>query len=106
MITDQAIAGMKIEAPGAARLGDAVTVRIVVVDKAGRPLDAVVPLRLDIRDPEGRDAERTGYYGAKDGRLELELLLAANDQPGVWQIRVRELASGRTASSYLRVSKP
>jgi len=89
-----------------AKLGETATVKFAVVDKNGRPLDAVVPLRVDIRDPSGRDAERTGYYGAKDGRLELKLDLATNDSPGVWQIRARELASGQTATSYLRVSKP
>jgi hypothetical protein len=83
-----------------------VVVKTAVVDKSGRPLDAVVPLRVDIRDSAGRDAERTGYYGAKEGRLELKLDLAANDQPGMWQIRVRELASGQTARQYIRVSMP
>ncbi|OHE81506.1 MAG: hypothetical protein A2107_11085 [Verrucomicrobia bacterium GWF2_62_7] len=106
MVTDRAIAGVKIEAPDAAKLGDAATVNIAIVDKAGRPLDAVVPLRVDIRDSAGRDAERTGYYGAKDGRLELKLDLAANDSPGVWQIRARELASGQTAATHLRVTRP
>jgi hypothetical protein len=106
MVTDQAIAGVKIESPSAVKLGGTATVKIAVVDKAGRLLDAVVPLRVDIRDPAGRDAERTGYYGAKDGRLELKLDLAANDSPGVWQIRVRELASGHAVSYYLRVSTP
>jgi hypothetical protein len=104
MVTDRAITGVKIESPTAAKLGDSATVKIAVVDKSGRPLDAVVPLRVDIRDAAGRDAERTGYYGAKHGRLELKLDLAANDQPGVWQIRVRELASGQMASSYMRVA--
>ena len=106
MVTDQPIAGVKIEEPAGAKLGETATVKFAVVDKNGRPLDAVVPLRVDIRDPSGRDAERTGYYGAKDGRLELKLDLATNDSPGVWQIRARELASGQTATSYLRVSKP
>ncbi|MBI5821813.1 MAG: hypothetical protein HZA88_22805 [Verrucomicrobia bacterium] len=106
MVTDQAIAGVKIESAAAAKLGEAATVKIAVVDKAGRPLDAIVPVRVDIRDSSGRDAERTGYYGAKDGRLELKLDLAANDQPGMWQIRVRELASGQTTSYYLRVTRP
>jgi hypothetical protein len=106
MVTDRAIAGVKIEAPAAAKLGDATTVKIAVVDKSGRPLDAVVPLRVDIRDSAGRDVERTGYYGAKDGRLELKLDLASNDRPGMWQVRVRELASGQTTSRYVRVSQP
>jgi hypothetical protein len=35
----------------------------------------------------------------------LKLDLAANDQPGVWQVRVRELASGQTASGYVRVNE-
>jgi hypothetical protein len=106
MVTDQAIAGVKIESAPAAKLGESVTVKIAVVDKAARPLDAVIPLRVDIRDSAGCDAERVGYYGAKDGRLELKLDLAVNDQTGAWQIRVRELASGQTASCYLRVSQP
>lgn len=106
MVTDRAIASVKIESPVAAKLGDAATVKIAVVDKDGRPLDAIIPLRVDIRDPSGRDAERTGYYGAKDGRLELKLDLAANDQPGMWQIRVRELASGRTENDYMSVTRP
>lgn len=106
MVTDRPIAGTKIEAPRDVKLGETATVKIAVVDKSDRPLDAIVPLRVDIRDPSGRDAERTGYYGAKDGRLELKLDFAANDSPGVWQIRARELASGQTTASYLRVSKP
>jgi len=106
MVTDRAIAGVKIESSAAAKLGESATVKIAIVDKAGRPLDAVVPLRVDIRDAAGRDAERTGYYGAKDGRLELKLDLAANDQPGMWQVRARELASGQEASRYVRVTQP
>ena len=82
MVTDQAIASVKIESPATAGLGNAVTVKIAVLDKEDRPLDAIIPVRVDIRDPSGRDAERTGYYGAKDGRLELKLDLAANDQSG------------------------
>jgi hypothetical protein len=38
--------------------------------------------------------------------LELKLDFANNDSPGVWQIRVRELASGQTASRYVRINKP
>ena len=106
MVTDKPIADVEVKVPEVARLGAAATVKIAVVDKSEQPLDAIVPLRVDIRDPSGRDAERTGYYGAKDGRLELKLDFAANDQPGVWQIRVRELASGLTTTSYVRVARP
>ena len=68
-----------------------------------KALPAVVPLQVAIADPAGRSAEFSGYYGAKNGTLCLRLDLAANDRPGVWQIQVRELASGRAAARYLRV---
>ena len=54
-------------------------------------------------DPNGRQAERSGNYASTDGALTLELDLASNDTPGVWQIKVRESASGLTATRHLRV---
>ncbi len=101
MITDRPIAAAKVEAPASAKRGEGVAIRISIVDPAGKPIDAVVPVRVDIRDPDGREAERSGWYGAKDGVLDLRLDFAANDTPGTWEIRVRELASSRRAARFL-----
>ena len=106
MVTDEPIAGIQIEAADKTVLGKSVPCRISIVDQQRRPINGVVPVRVEIRDPSGRDAEWTGYYGAKGGELELKLDFANNDSPGVWQIRVRELASGQTASRYVRINKP
>lgn len=103
LVTDRAIEGVTVRAPAAATQGADVVVKIDVVDAQGRPLSAVVPVRVEIRDSAGRDAEFTGCYGARNGQLELPLRLARNDAPGMWQIRARELASGRTGTAYLRV---
>lgn len=103
LATDRAIEGVTVNAPATAAQGSNVAVQIAVVDAAGQPIGAIVPLRVDIRDSAGRDAEFTGYYGAKNGQLEIPLRLARNDAPGVWQIRVRELASGRIATAYFRL---
>jgi hypothetical protein len=80
-----------------------VEVSIVVADDTGQPMPAVVPVHVEISDPAGRIGEFSGYYGAKDGTLRLRLDLAPNERPGVWQIRVRELASGLAATWYFRV---
>ncbi|MBM4154972.1 MAG: hypothetical protein FJ221_08060 [Lentisphaerae bacterium] len=101
MVTDRPIAAARIEGPREAKRGETAKVRIEVVDPDRKPVDAVIPLRVDIRDPDGRVAERTGWYGAKDGVLELQLDFAANDLPGAWEIRVRELASGRRDARFL-----
>jgi len=106
MVTDEPIAGVLIEAGDKAKLGQSVPCWISIVDQMYRPIDAVIPVRVEIRDPSGRDAEWTGYYGAAGGRLSLKLDFASNDSPGVWQIRVRELASGQIASHYVRVMRP
>ncbi|MHC4399052.1 MAG: LamG-like jellyroll fold domain-containing protein [Planctomycetota bacterium] len=106
LISPRPIQQVALEVPDAADLGQPVTCRIEVVDGEGRPLEAVVPVELDVRDPEGKRAERSGYYGASDGKLEVTLDVAPNDPPGIWQVEARELASGRTSVGYFRVRGP
>ena len=106
MATSQPIDGVQIDAPAQAKLGGALPLQIRVVDRQRRPIDAVIPMQVEIHDPSGRAMEFTGYYGAKDARLAIQVDLARNDAPGVWEIQVRELASGATAAGYVRVSKP
>jgi hypothetical protein len=103
MVTEEAIDGVRVEVPAAAGRGGSVACRVSVCDRKGRPLDAVVPVRLEVLDPAGAEAESSGHYGAASGVLDVTLDVAANDRPGLWQIRARELASGREAVAYVRV---
>jgi hypothetical protein len=103
MITDQEIAGIELTAPTRARLGGKVSLRIGVEDERGRRLRAVVPVQVEISDPQNRPAEFSGYYGARDGRLTISLRLAPNDLPGEWTIRASELASGQSCEHKLTV---
>jgi len=103
MVVDRPIAGLTIAAPDRVGRGATASLSVTVADAAGQPIDAVVPVRLDILDPDGRPAEFSGYYGAKDGRLEVACDLAPNDTPGTWEIRATELASGLVARHYMRV---
>ena len=104
LVTDAAVDGVTVDIPAAVKRGGSAVCTVCVVDKGGRPLEAVIPVRVEIRDPSGCDAEWSGYYGAKGGRLELELDLAPNDRAGLWQIRAEERASGRVAIAYFRVN--
>ncbi len=103
MITDQPIDGVQIEAPEGARPGEAIEFRIAVVDGSGEPLDAVIPMRVDLIDPHGRLAESSGFYAAKDGRLKVQADLAVNETPGLWRITARELAAGHVENVYMQV---
>ena len=106
LVSSRPIEGVRLRAPDEVQRGGSAKCVVEVVDAQGRPLDAVVPLEVSIRDAEGRLAEFSGFYGAADGKVEIVLDVASNDPPGVWQIAARELASGRTAIAYLRVLGP
>jgi hypothetical protein len=106
LVCDQAIDTVRIEVPSEVRRGEQASCLVSVVDSAGRPIAAVVPVKVEIRDPEGRRAEFSGFYGAADGQVKIGLDLASNDPFGVWQISVREQASGQTATNYFRVASP
>jgi len=106
MITRQKIGGVTIGVAVSARLGDALSVKVTVVDDAGGPMDAVVPVQVEVLDPKGRPAERSGYYGAKGGEARLRIDLASNDLVGKWTVRVTELASGLTREARVFVDEP
>jgi len=105
MISSQQIDAVGIKAPGRAARGSRLACLIEVVDRQGAPVNAVVPVKVEVRDADGRLAELSGSYGAAGGKLRIHLDIAANDARGMWQIRARELASGRTAEHYFRVDE-
>ena len=106
MIAPRAIDRVKIQAPETAARGTAAKLLIEVADAEGKPIEATVPVKVEVRDSEGRLAEFSGFQRAVDGRLEITLDIAPNDPMGVWQIEARELASGRTAARSMRVPGP
>lgn len=105
MVTPRRIAGVRLSLPERGTLGKSVPVRVTVVDERGAAVPAVVPVQVEVLDTQGQSAERSGYYAAKDGKLSLTLDLAPNDVPGRWTVRVRDLASGSTATQAFTVSR-
>ncbi len=106
MVLPRAIERVKLQSPASTSRGGDAKVTIEVVDAEGRPIEATVPLKVDIRDAEGRLAEFSGFHRAVNGRLELTLHIAANDPMGTWQLEARELASGRSVVGSMRVPGP
>lgn len=104
LVTPQPISQLNITAPDTAPRGRNIETVITIADAAGQPIPAVIPLQVNIFDPNGRKGEYSGHYGAPQGVLKLQLDIAANDTPGVWQIRVRDLASGRTSTRFVRIT--
>lgn len=103
MVTERPLASVRVTAPPTVMCGAAARCEVAVLDDRGKPLAAVVPLRVDFLDPNGRPAEFSGFYGAKDGQVAVNFDLAPNEALGLWRLQVTELASGRQGEAYVRV---
>ncbi|NUQ64925.1 MAG: LamG domain-containing protein [Pirellulales bacterium] len=106
MVTSRPIQRVAISGPESIERGNSGKCLVGVLDAENKPIDAVVPVEVTIRDSAGGTVEFSGSYGAADGKLEIPLDIAPNDPIGIWQVEARELASGRTAVHYLRVPGP
>ena len=84
------------EAAKTARAGGDLPLQARIVSNAREVGDHV--LHVELLNPAGRAQE---YYTrnmlAPDGRLELSIALALNEQPGAWVVRVRDVLTGQTA---------
>lgn len=102
LILPRQIKELKLAVGTTARLGATMSVQVAVLDGQG-PVPAVVPLELEILDPEGRRAEFSGAHAAVDGQLRVTVDLASNDLAGVWTVRATDNASGRVAQASVRI---
>ncbi len=102
MVTQRPIRDIAIKAPSTATPAESIRIAIAVTD-GDRRIDAIIPVEVEIVDPEGRTAEFSGSYAATNGLLTVPFDFAVNDRPGVWEIRAKELASGKSAFAYVRL---
>lgn len=102
MVTGRPIQEVTVTSKPEVHQTEQIKIDIAVTD-GKRAIDAVVPIEVRIVDPEGADAEFSGYYGTKAGRQSITLDVAPNDRLGAWSVHVRELASGKTTAAYFRV---
>lgn len=120
LVTSRPIERLQVTTPDEVERGKRLPISIDVTDAAGNPVDAVVPLKVEILDPDGRPAEFSGHHAyvgrvsnpspsvtdRSDGletRPTLEVEVAPNDVRGVWTIRVEEGAAGRMTENFVRV---
>jgi len=99
----ESIGKLAMSAPATVARGEDVTLDLSLVGASGKPFPGLVPLRLDITDPEGRRSSFSRGTVVENGRLSLSIPVAVNDRQGEWQAAVRELATGQEAKAMWRV---
>jgi len=103
MIMPKPLLQLNCSVPQTANRGQTAEVNVTLTTTQDAPLKAVIPLQVEIRDANGKRAEGSGYYAAENGIFTLPLAIASNEDPGSWEIRVSELASGMKTTKWLNV---
>lgn len=106
MITPKPLIELKVNVPDTAATGNIAEVNIAILDNKQTAVKAVLPVQVEVSDANGKPAECSGFYGAKNGSLTVKLDIASNEDPGTWTVRVRELASQMEVVRFIRVTKP
>ncbi len=105
MVLPKPLLGLKLEVPENAVVGNSAKIAVSITTTQEAPTKAVVPVRVDVRDASGKAAEGSGFYAAENGIVEIKLDVAPNEDPGTWEVRVKELASGMEARKWMRVRR-
>src|SRR5205823_4361795 len=98
------IASFRIEAPATATLGSQLPLKISALDGAGKIVNASIPLRIVLRDANGKEAQQFSCtaYPTFDGTVAAPLGFAA----GNWTLHIEELISGRQTDTAIAVAAP
>lgn len=94
LVTPRPADKLWVNISGNAQRGKSITLKVQLNDNTGAQMSAVVPMQVTIRDSQNRVAEKSGYYGAANGRLEIPLDIAPNDATGKWHVEVTEGLTG------------
>ncbi|VAX41780.1 hypothetical protein MNBD_PLANCTO02-3174 [hydrothermal vent metagenome] len=103
LVVPQPINQVVVNSPETVKQGEQIEVSLKVVDAAGQPVPAIIPVEISIEDSEGRKAEFSGFRATTNGQIKFKINVASNDKAGAWSVHVRELASGKTGTCYFQV---
>ncbi len=103
VLTKDPVERVEIDVPQQLKRGEAATVSVKVTNNQGKPVSAVIPVKVTIEDSEGRIAEKSGYRALVDGKQTFSIQIAPNDKGGMWRVHVKELASGKSSAAHFRV---
>ena len=91
------LAQVEIVAPAQMSPGVRCPIDVLIRSDDDTLASGVLPLQLEITDPQGRPGPLSDYYAVKNGVLTVRMTPALNDVPGTWTIKAQDLTAGLTA---------
>ena len=98
------VAKLDLSASQRVRAGDDVAVRVRLLDEQGKALQAVVPLHLSLKLPDGQVYQAVYRSTNRKGEFVFGCTLPANAPAGTWQTVVRCQLAGQTVSLPIDVA--
>ncbi len=97
------ISSLKVEAPATVPAGRNFTVRVTALTADGKPVDGSVPFEIALLNARGQVVSETWPAGSPIAAT--RFAVAPWEQAGAWQLRVREMISGRQVTVPVAISK-
>ena len=105
LVLPQRIAKWELTVPEQAAPGENWSIRYVVSDASGKPVEALLPIHVLISDVEGNVTDESGYAAAKDGIYAKTMALPLNIKPGKMRICITDFATGTTIEKTMEIIK-
>jgi len=103
LLLGKPIAAIIAETPRQIRLGQQFKAVITLLDTDNKPARALLPVRAALVSAAGEELDGSGYFCAKEGRLEINFTPSRNDSPGDLTFKAQCLSSGRIVEKKLQL---
>ncbi|MBR4673858.1 MAG: hypothetical protein IKP00_05270 [Victivallales bacterium] len=98
LVLDQKIGSVKCKVTQGGKAPAQVTLAIDILNDAffAKPVQALIPIDITFTSPSGKVLDGSGAACAVDGHF--DYTLETTPEPGLWTVKVTELASGKTST--------
>ena len=101
---EKPIGKVVLELPSHVTAGEKFSIRGKILDVSGRPVSALLPVKLDISDGKGRALDCGPYRGAPDGIMDYSTVCPV-DAADVLRVKLTDRASGLSAEGSVKIRK-
>ncbi len=105
LLLPKPVGSVAIDMPKTVRAGTPFTVKARVLDHSGEPIRTIHPVILEFRNADGILTDDSTSAALENGSYVQTIIPALNGKQGIWNVTVRDLASGKHNSKTIRVTK-
>ena len=103
LLMDSPVTAVELQMAEKAEKGGTVPFSVRLKTADGKYLKALHPLRVEVRDPKNVLTDDSTWAALTDGVYKSRITIPLNGEQGLWNVTVRDPASGKSAVGKLQV---